>query len=58
MKKRDGKGERVFCEEDFIQPYNNLVYTSDDDSSDENDDDDGQTEYEQYTKNEKCNERF
>ena len=44
MKKRDEKGERVFCEEDFIQPYDNLVYASDDDSSDEDDDDDDQTE--------------
>ena len=50
-KKRDEKGERVFCDEDFLQPYNNLVYASDDYSSDENDDDDTQNEYEQDTTN-------
>ena len=42
--KRAEAGERVFSEEDSIQPYNKLVYASDDDSSDEDDDDDDQTE--------------
>ena len=51
MKKWDEKGERVFSEEYFVQPYNNLVYASDDDSSDEDDDDDDQTVNEQHTTN-------
>ena len=57
MKTRDEKGERVFSEEDFIQPYNNLVYASDDDSSDEDDDDDDQTENEKHTTNENVTNR-
>ena len=57
MKKREEKGERVFSEEDFIQPYNNLIYASDDDSSDEDDDDDDQTENENHTTNENVTDR-
>ena len=57
MKKREETGERVFCEEDFLQPYNNLIYASDDDSSDEDDDDDDQTENEKHTTNENVTDR-
>ena len=57
MKKREETGERVFCEEDFLQPYNNLIYASDDDSSDEDDDDDDQTKNEDHTTNENVTDR-
>ena len=57
IKKREKTGERVFSEEIFIQPYNNLIYASDDDSSDEDDDDDDQTENEDHTTNENVTDR-